>query len=363
MRALLLVSTMPKVPSQFTGFCYGPLTEDVEELLARFQQKDSVRFQEFSSLWRDMRFSEVFLGLSDADLKKFSRICMSTALRFFLPPYSYQVRVGGLYLMFGFFHTQVTCPPVRIRLALKDWVHVQEFLRVSVNGDHHDVVYVYQKLLADKAFHFTAMPQFLTFQKKRGPQTEEVQKQRGPQTEEVHLSRDTGVQDLVSSDFLEELSSVQNLYETMKVKVGCGVSTAHRDFSSRLVDCMSEETAVPSETTEDTKAGDEKDEESSSRARLLSSIKQRSYGHFQEASKSRRHRKLEVVDVSSDVHQVQEAGPSQKKRPVSLRARTQKSLAVTEQRSHVRRWLLSVPEGTQGVPLTGTNRPEGQSRT
>lgn len=337
---------MPKGPSIYSGSFYGPLTEDVEDLLARFQQTDSVRFQEFSSLWRDRSFSEVFLGLSSGDLKRFSRICMSTAVRFFMPPHSYQVRVGGLYLMFGFYHTQRTCPPVKIRLALKDWVHVQDFLRDSVNRDHHDVVYIFQKLLADKAFHFTAMPQVLTFQK-----------QQGPQTEEVYLSRDRGVQDLISSELLDELSSVQDHYEKLKVTVGCRVSMAHRDFSSRLMDCMSQETTVPSETSEDKKAGaeDEQDEECSSRARLLSSIKQRSYGNFQEASRSRRHRKLEVVDLSSDVQPVQDVGPSQKKRPVSLRARTQKTLVVMEERSSVQRWLLSAPERT--------NPPEGQSRT
>jgi len=34
---------------------------DCEELLGRFQQTDTVRFEEFSAIWREMDFSSVFL--------------------------------------------------------------------------------------------------------------------------------------------------------------------------------------------------------------------------------------------------------------------------------------------------------------
>lgn len=33
---------------------------DCEELLRRFQKSDSVRFETFSRIWREMKFSEIF---------------------------------------------------------------------------------------------------------------------------------------------------------------------------------------------------------------------------------------------------------------------------------------------------------------
>uniref|UniRef100_A0A3Q2ZMQ6 snRNA-activating protein complex subunit 1-like n=2 Tax=Kryptolebias marmoratus TaxID=37003 RepID=A0A3Q2ZMQ6_KRYMA len=349
---------MPRVPSVYSNFFYGPLTEDVEDLLARFQHMDSVRFADFSSIWRDMSFSDVFFGISSSgDMRRFSRITLATAVKFFLPPYSFQIRVGGLYLMFAFYHTQLLCPPLKIRLALKDWAQVQNFLRDSLNGQHYDVVYIYRKLLAAKAFHYTAMPHVLAFQKQQKPQTEEDCSE--------FLSRSTVIQELMSSDLLEEMRSIHCHYEKLKeatVETSCKVSMAHQDFTTHLAGCMSEfiawqQKTAPLETRRDRKVetDDEKEadeEESSIRAKLLSSIKKKSYSNFKEVSKSRRHRQLEVVDLSSlNVQQVQEPGISQKKRPVSLKARTQKKLVVREEKSVVQTWLLSAPEGTEGVPL------------
>lgn len=33
---------------------------DCEELLSRFQKTESVRFETFSRIWREMKFSEIF---------------------------------------------------------------------------------------------------------------------------------------------------------------------------------------------------------------------------------------------------------------------------------------------------------------
>lgn len=33
---------------------------DCEELLDRFQQTDSVRFEVFSQIWKEMKFSQIF---------------------------------------------------------------------------------------------------------------------------------------------------------------------------------------------------------------------------------------------------------------------------------------------------------------
>ncbi|KAM9357358.1 snRNA-activating protein complex subunit 1-like [Symphorus nematophorus] len=352
---------MPRTLPCYSDFFDPPLTEDVEELLARFQYTDSVRYEAFLAIWREMSFSDVFFGVPRmSELKRFCRITLATAVKYFLPPYSYQIRVGGLYLMFGFYHTQLVDPPVKIRLALRDWAAVQQFLQDSVDSGHQDVVYIYQKLVAAKAFHYTAMPHLLTFQKQRKPKKEPVCAE--------FLGRTTAVQDLLSADILEEVSNIQSRYEKMKeeVKVSCQVNMTHRDLAARLKDRMSEFITWQQKTfSQDNKHKNSADndeeektaeQESGSRARLLSSIKQKSYRNFQEASKSRRHRQAETVESSSSgAEQVQEGAP-QKKRPPSLRARTWQSLGLMKEKSPAQAWLLSAPEQQEKMPVRKANQ-------
>ncbi|XP_070818327.1 snRNA-activating protein complex subunit 1-like [Chaetodon trifascialis] len=348
---------MPRLQPFYSNFFDSPLTEDVEELLARFQQTDSVRFEHFSAIWREMGLSDVFLGITRVgELKRFCRITLATAMKYFLPPYSYQIRVGGLYLMFGFYHTQLAVPPVMIRLPLRDWAHVEKFLKDSVDSGHRDVVYIYQKLVAARAINYTAMPHFLTFQKQKKPKTEPVCAE--------FLGRTTAVQELLASDILEEMNNIQSYYEMVKEgteEVSAHITMIHQDLGARLKDCMSEfiswQHKTFSQDSKDKHSDEEEEEEeekpaeaesSRSRARLLSSIKRKSYRNFQQASKSRRHRQADTVDSSSSG--VEEA--VQRKRPPSLRARTWKTLGKKEEEeSMTQAWLLSAPEQQEKVPV------------
>ncbi|KAM4621932.1 snRNA-activating protein complex subunit 1-like [Polymixia lowei] len=341
---------MPRPPPIYSEFFWTPLSEDVEELLARFQQTDSVRYEVFSSIWRDMDFSDVFRGIPGAtEMKRFCRVALATAVKYFLPPYSYQIQVGGLYLMHALYHTQLAVPQMKIRLALKDWHHVERFLRDSVNAQHYDVIYILKKLIATKAVHYTAMPHILTFCKHRKPR-------RDPVCAEF-LGRTGRVQELVSADMLEEVSNIQSHYEELKDAVkekekSSLTAVVQRDFPSRLHDCGAEfvswqQKNFPAEDQEEKSEDEERSEEaeSSRRAQLLSSIKSKSYGNYQEASKSRRHRQVTAVETSSSgTENNQETSSVRRRRPPSLCQRTRKKLHVQEETSNLRTRLLSVPE-------------------
>ncbi|KAF3838806.1 hypothetical protein F7725_010574 [Dissostichus mawsoni] len=321
---------MPRERPIYSDFFYDPLTEDVEELLARFQQSDSIRYEYFSAAWRQMGFSDVFIGIvSMAEQKRFSRVTLATAVKYFLPPYSYQIRVGGLYLMFGLYNTQLAVPPVQIRLALKDWDIIQKFLKDSLNSGHQDVVYIYHKLVAAKAIHFTAMPHFLSFLKLR--------KRKQKTMCAGFIGRTMAVQELFSADILEEVSNIESQYEKLKENTVADNKGAGGDDD----DDDDDEEEDEDEEERDYKA-------SSSRARLISSIKQKSYSNFQEVSKARRH------GSRSGSEQHYESG--RKKRPPSLRARTWKSLGVTKDESRMQVWLLSAPDQKERVPVKRTNQ-------
>ncbi|KAG7262388.1 hypothetical protein CRUP_018312 [Coryphaenoides rupestris] len=116
-------------------------------LLARFQLTDSVRYEHFSTLWRSMGFSDCIRwdrqhGRDEALLPG----GLGDRLQVLPRPRSVtRSGSGGLYLLYGFYNTQLATPQSRIRFALKDWHYIQTFLEESVHSRHYDVIYVLRK--------------------------------------------------------------------------------------------------------------------------------------------------------------------------------------------------------------------------
>ncbi|KAG7262387.1 LOW QUALITY PROTEIN: hypothetical protein CRUP_018311 [Coryphaenoides rupestris] len=316
---------MPCPPPAYTDFYYRPLTEDVEELLARFQLTDSVRYEHFSTLWRSMGFSDVFAGIASmGEMKRFCRVALATASKYFLGPFSYQIRVGGLYLLYGFYNTQLAAPQSRIRFALKDWHYIQTFLEESVLSRHYDVIYVLRKLVATKALQFVAMPHLLTFRKQRKHHKEPLCAR--------FLGRTQRVQELVySKQLLDEVSNVHILYRSMtRVVAEKTCLCAMDDFSQRIDDTAAEFVAwqdknFPAESQEEDEGNTPVVNEGTKRAQLVNSIKSKSYSRYKEAGRARRHRQV-VEDGSGSGTDQNPSG--QRRRPPSLRARTWKTLDV-----------------------------------
>lgn len=109
----------------------------------------------------------------------FARLVLDSACSFFLPPFSFQIRVGALYLLYSLHSCQTaepreqvahrassrgSCPgtsPVlllQVRVALKDWEDIQALEKDAAEARHLDAVYILRKLVMQKAFYFTAMP-------------------------------------------------------------------------------------------------------------------------------------------------------------------------------------------------------------
>ncbi|XP_029899990.1 snRNA-activating protein complex subunit 1b [Myripristis murdjan] len=315
-------------------FCREKVKADCEELLGRFQQTDSVRFESFSAVWRSMKFSQVFYGTLGAEKKAFSREVLDTACSFFLPPFTFQIRVGGLYLLYSLYLSQSATPPQQIRLALKDWEHVKQFEHDAVEAQHLDTVYVLRQLLLHKAFHFTATPRLLSYQKKR--------KARRLPDCEAFVERPTRPQQLVSGDLLEELSNVQQHYERLKASICAApdqpdpsLTLTRGDLVPRLQDAVLEFhrgqrlEAAPREDDDDESGGEGTSAqlECSRRAELLASIKSKSYGQAVEVSKSRRHRQVEL-GLASD-SETAAASSSHRTHRMSLKARTNKNVQIT----------------------------------
>ncbi|XP_062379489.1 snRNA-activating protein complex subunit 1b [Sardina pilchardus] len=295
-----------------------PLKTDLEELLNRFQRTDSVRYEDFSAIWRDMNFGGIFLGIKNLKEKnEFSRMALTAATAYLLPPYAFQVRVGGVYILYGLYHSQSSFPKQKIRLALKDWEDVQAFTQDAMGSQHYDVVYILHKLLGAKAFHFTAMPVPLVFVKDK--------KQRGTTNAEVAAKPASRPQKLVTTQMLEEVANIHQHYKQLKESVvvqnpESNLNLLRQNLVPKLfnsvmsystwqkihMDGRKEASELNLEEPSTSSSSFDPRQESSRRANLLAAIKARSYGQVVEAAKSRRHRQAELSSAA-------EAGPREER--------------------------------------------------
>ncbi|KAL6488027.1 hypothetical protein MHYP_G00046530 [Metynnis hypsauchen] len=302
---------------------------DCERILGTFQATDSVRYEEFSSIWRQMNFSSMFYGrMERSETRTFTRLALSVVSPYLFPPYTFQIRVGGLYLLYGLYNTQLTSPKEKIRLALKDWDELMRFQQDAVNAQHYDVVYILRKLLSEKAFYFTAMPNVLFFnlKRKRGEKDRKVC--------DMFVDRPSRPQELVSTDMLEELANVHEHYEKLKQTVSPqpdtpDLSLIKQNLVPKLRSAVLTYYSWQQNQAEFDRQGGERDadagegtsgQESCHRAQLLQSIKSRCYGQAAEASRSRRHRQVELTSAATDT--TTEVSNC-KKKVMSLKERTQ----------------------------------------
>ncbi|KAM8917307.1 snRNA-activating protein complex subunit 1b [Spinachia spinachia] len=314
-------------------FCLEEVRSDCVELLGRFQTSDCVRFHVFSETWREMNFSEIFYGtVNNGEQRAFCRLILDSACSFFMPPYSFQIRVGGLYLLYSLYHSQLSSPPEQIRVALKDWEDVKRFEKDAVDAQHHDAVYILRRLVFQKAFVFTAMPVALRFRKKR-------KMERSVPCEQF-MERPSRPQELINTDLLEELSNVEELYGKLKTSVSSGSVRSESSLNlirkglapqlrSTVVDYYKwqHRTGVPEEEEEGGE-GTSAQQESSKRAQLLASIKSKAFGEASQAPKSRRHRQVEVDATDNSAGPSRPSGYSRTKK-MSLKARTHQNIYVS----------------------------------
>ncbi|XP_031212554.1 snRNA-activating protein complex subunit 1 [Mastomys coucha] len=294
------------------------LQTDCETLLSRFQELDSVRFEDFAELWRNMKFATIFCGKM-RNLKKnmFTKEALALAWRYFLPPHTFQIRVGALYLLYGLYNTQLCQPKQKIRIALKDWDEVIRFQQDLVNAQHFDAAFVFRKLRLDRAFHFTAMPKLLSCRmKKKVQQTEVTQKFKDPNDR---------VMKLITSDVIEEMLNVHDHYQNMKHAISAdksmpdkALSLVKEDFFDNIKNIVLEhqewhkERKNPSlkpklKDGEENSEGTSEELERCERAMSLAKIKAKAFSAVAQVSKSRRHRqsKLDSSDSDSGSGQVQ----------------------------------------------------------
>ncbi|XP_010877118.1 snRNA-activating protein complex subunit 1b isoform X2 [Esox lucius] len=281
----------------------------------------------------------------------FSREVLATAYTYILPPYTFQIRVGALYLLYGLYHCQLCTPREKIRLALKDWEEVMKFKQDAVSAKHFDVVYILKQLISQKAFYFTAMPMPLVFNVKKSNKNSRM-------VCEDFVETTARPQELVSTDVLEELANIHEHYEQVKVSISATpgqpdpcINLTHKNLVPRLHNTVmgfyrwqkDQRSAEKGEgECGDGAEGTSNRQESSQRAQLLASIKSKSYGQIVEASKARRHRQ-----VGRDETLPSEMTSPNKRRVKSLKQRTSHLTQGAAKQEATTPWCMSLRESQE----------------
>ncbi|CAN2389824.1 Small nuclear RNA activating complex, partial [Pristimantis euphronides] len=282
------------------------IKEDSETLLGLFQATDSVRYEVFLSIWKEIKFYTIFYGgMRSLESNRFTRELFSVASVYFLPPYTFQIRVGAMYLLYGLYNTQLCQPKQKIRIALKDWADIEQFHQELISAQHLDAVYIFRQMRRTRAFYFTAMPIMLTFRSQMSIQFEG--------SKEEFLDKKDRVAELITPDSLEEIMNIQEHYQktkyhlpTDKSQPDTSLSLIKEDFTDNLQSIVEDfqfwkqekKTPLP-RTDEEEEQGTSQESEGSERAEHLARIKSKTYSAVTQAVKSRRHRQVHM-DVKSE---------------------------------------------------------------
>ncbi|KAG8561164.1 hypothetical protein GDO81_015269 [Engystomops pustulosus] len=200
------------------------IKEDCETFLGLFQATDSVRYEEFLTIWKQMKFNTIFHGgMRNLESNRFSRDLFSVVSVFFLPPYTFQIRVGAMYLLYGLYNTQLCQPKQKIRIALKDWADIEQFHQELVTAQHLDAVYIYRQLRRMRAFYFTGMPITLNFKSQKSIIPEDGN--------EAFLDVKDKISDLITTETLEEIMNIQEHYQKTKCHFSADKSQPDRSLS------------------------------------------------------------------------------------------------------------------------------------
>ncbi|XP_072284351.1 snRNA-activating protein complex subunit 1 [Pyxicephalus adspersus] len=243
------------------------LKEDCETILGRFQATDSVRYEEFLSIWKELRFDTIFYGgMRNLESNRFTKEAYAVVSPYFLPPYTFQIRVGALYLMYGLYNTQLCEPKLKIRIALKDWPEVEKFHQDLLSAHHLDAVYIFRQMRRCRAFYFTAMPSMLTFRSQRSIPVDDGK-------EEFKDVRDR-VADLITAESMEEMINIHDHYQNAKSRMfddKCesdnSLNLIKEEFTDHLSSLVSqyqhwkEEKQAPRMKTDDEKEGTSQESE------------------------------------------------------------------------------------------------------
>jgi len=213
------------------------LKTDLEMLLTQFTNSKSVRYTEFARIWCQMGFPTIFCGwVKEEALREMVEAAFKLIVGYWHEMYTFQVRMGGLYLMYAFYFSQPLDPPQKVRLTQSQWVSGRKLLETIQEQKHLDAEYIYHKLHFYKAFYYVMAPHQYHIALTRRPTRDDMS--RREYEPEPSQPRSTSVHNVFPAALVNNMESLHAHYREMKnkfisaenVKETEGLHTLKEDF-------------------------------------------------------------------------------------------------------------------------------------
>ncbi|XP_071502227.1 uncharacterized protein [Diadema antillarum] len=287
------------------------LQRDVDGLLARFINSQSVRYEEFSRIWRELNFPLIFCGLKNSTTERtFAGEVFFIALKYLLPPTDLQRKIFGMYLLYGIYYTQPCKPPMKIRVTKEHWDALLELYRELQKAEHLDAAYIFLKMRRNQIFHFVVHTKPMLYTR--------------TYRDDAYDKWKSGKEILTATfhdDLLEQLHTIHSQYQEMKQNLGL-----NNNLSMKLVrDSMADYIV---KRVHSHLLSDEEEEESEvepeanpvqERAARIATLKSKSFSTPGQASRSQRH--LGQASASSETEEPTQAEQGRKRKKKKGRGR------------------------------------------
>ncbi|XP_046847153.1 snRNA-activating protein complex subunit 1-like isoform X1 [Xenia sp. Carnegie-2017] len=189
------------------------LTLDCRVLLAKFEEKQSIRFEAFCEVWKELKFDCIHL-ICESDHEKtviidyFYRILC----RYLPPSLPLQYQVGAIYSLYAIYHSQPVelIPKVKIRMTMSMWIDLLSLQEKVKEQKHYDVYYIIASMKWDKVFLFVAMPVQLALGSQDAIMQFEKEENKGFKSNyTLHKTK----------EMLKDIIDIDNTYNSVKMKI------------------------------------------------------------------------------------------------------------------------------------------------
>ena len=212
---------------------YEALKHDVTLLFNRFAVHQSVRFEDFCKEWRVMNFNSIFSttyrNVPHAKIRLTERL-LRVASEFLSSQSTFLFRVAAIYMFYAVYFKQITEQKVKIRMTPTMWKDLMDFLNVLIEHQHLDVAYILLKLRDEGAFLFTAFPKELAFGRH-----EFMIGVESMFNFRMTYEADKYTSELLENIFSDSLVQIQNEYQDVKQKVLSESKEDERDVLEKVL--------------------------------------------------------------------------------------------------------------------------------
>ncbi|KAI8323492.1 hypothetical protein GQ54DRAFT_316624 [Martensiomyces pterosporus] len=141
-----------------TGVYLSAIEGDVRTLMRTFQRLQAYDFESFCDVWKLLNFSLIhFVATEKNSRQNFMRTTYRLVLSHFQPHAILEIRIGVVYALYLLYFTQpVNFPNISIRVTMEIWAALTSLYQYCSESEIRDVVYVFDKLMADGAFELVA---------------------------------------------------------------------------------------------------------------------------------------------------------------------------------------------------------------